>query len=752
MPESRMDSSAGYNTAAAKTRQRWRLIQDKIATSLVTVGGMSVIAAVLLIMFYLFYVVFPLFAPASMEEVGEYGLPAPEAGQTLHLSLEEKLAMGTRITDAGQIIYFDAKNGAVVEQSTLAAGKPSAWFPISEYNNTHAFGFDDGSVQLLQLGYKTSYIDGVRQLAPKIEYPLGEEALELDEDGGSISNVAAAIEEDEATLAAIVDGEVLLSYYTLEESFFDDALTAELDDSSRFKPSIKADYLLLDPTGEWLYVADKAGHVESFRLFGADYRRNEISQLTENGAQLTSLRFLRGGISLLAGTSSGHIHQWFPVRDEQNDYQLAKVRSFEADAGVAVTALTTEHRRKGFATIDAAGNLGVFYTSSQRKLMLEPIADSLLGFTVSPRSDAVLAETGNGRLKLVHLENEHPEISFSSIWGEVWYESYPEPAHIWQSSAANDDFEPKFSLTPLAFGTFKAAFYAMLLALPLAVMGAIYTAYFMAPSMRTVVKPVIEIMEALPTVILGFLAGLWLAPLMEDQLLAAFMIVPMVLLSILVFGFGWERVPERIRLAVPEGWAPALLVPIILLAGGLAFALDDPLENALFAGNTAQWLTNVAGIDYDQRNALVVGFAMGFAVIPTIFSITEDAVFGVPRHLSNGSLALGATPWQTLVRVVLPTASPGMFSAVMIGLGRAVGETMIVLMATGNTPIMDFNIFEGMRTLSANIAVEMPESEVGSSHYRILFLAGLVLFIFTFMFNTIAELVRQRLRAKYSSL
>ncbi|HEX2140047.1 MAG TPA: ABC transporter permease subunit, partial [Woeseiaceae bacterium] len=130
----------------------------------------------------------------------------------------------------------------------------------------------------------------------------------------------------------------------------------------------------------------------------------------------------------------------------------------------------------------------------------------------------------------------------------------------------------------------------------------------------------------------------------------------------------------------------------------------------------------------------------------------EDAVFGVPKHLSYGSLALGATPWQTLVRVVLPTASPGMFSAVMIGFGRAVGETMIVLMATGNTPVMDWNIFEGMRTLSANIAVEMPESEVGSSHYRVLFLAALVLFLFTFLFNTAAEIIRQRLRRKYSTL
>jgi phosphate transport system permease protein len=149
---------------------------------------------------------------------------------------------------------------------------------------------------------------------------------------------------------------------------------------------------------------------------------------------------------------------------------------------------------------------------------------------------------------------------------------------------------------------------------------------------------------------------------------------------------------------------------------------------------------------------MVVGLAMGFAVIPTIFSIAEDAIFSVPKHLSNGSLALGATPWQTLTKVVILTASPGIFSAVMMGLGRAVGETMIVLMATGNTPVMDWSIFQGMRTLSANIAVEMPESEVGSSHYRVLFLAAFVLFVFTFAFNTIAEFVRQRLRDKYSSL
>jgi phosphate transport system permease protein len=177
-----------------------------------------------------------------------------------------------------------------------------------------------------------------------------------------------------------------------------------------------------------------------------------------------------------------------------------------------------------------------------------------------------------------------------------------------------------------------------------------------------------------------------------------------------------------------------------------------PFQDLFFDGDLRTWLSREAGISYDQRNAMVVGCAMGFAVIPTIFSIAEDAIYGVPTTLSDGSLALGATPWQTMVRVTLPTASPGIFSAIMIGLGRAVGETMIVLMATGNTPIMDWNLFEGMRTLAANIAVEMPESAMNSSHYRILFLAALVLFMFTFVVNTGAELIRQRLREKYSSL
>jgi phosphate transport system permease protein len=289
---------------------------------------------------------------------------------------------------------------------------------------------------------------------------------------------------------------------------------------------------------------------------------------------------------------------------------------------------------------------------------------------LAPRANGLLVEGAGGRVNRLEIHNEHPEISFSSLWRKVWYENYQQPEYVWQSSAATNEFEPKFSLTPLVFGTIKAALYAMLFAIPLALMGAAYTAYFMSPQLRQWVKPSIEIMAALPTVILGFLAGLWFAPWVEEHLVDLFMMVLLIPPGLLLFAWGWHRAFLTREAPIPEGWEPLLLIPPLLGLVVLASWLGDPVQILLFQGDLRTWLSNEAGISYDQRNALVVGCAMGFAVIPTIFSIAEDAVFGVPKSLSDGSLALGATPWQTLLFVVLPTASPGIFSALMIGLGR----------------------------------------------------------------------------------
>ncbi|MDF5321981.1 ABC transporter permease subunit, partial [Vibrio parahaemolyticus] len=175
----------------------------------------------------------------------------------------------------------------------------------------------------------------------------------------------------------------------------------------------------------------------------------------------------------------------------------------------------------------------------------------------------------------------------------------------------------------------------------------------------------------------------------------------------MIMGGLWALIPQPLRNRLPNGWHALVLMPVILVLIGLGVWISPTIEQTFFGGDMRLFLTE-HGIGYDQRNALVVGLAMGFAVIPTIFTIAEDAIFSVPKHLSDGSLALGATPWQTLIYVVLLTASPGIFSAIMMGLGGAVGETMILLLATGNAPLMVWNILEGLRSRSATIAVEFP--------------------------------------------
>jgi len=566
-----------------------------------------------------------------------------------------------------------------------------------------------------------------------------------------------AMNEDEENMVLAAAGNsasLQLIKFEKEEDLFGDGFELERYDAPAFDLSQRADFLVIDAEMSWLFSANSSGAMERFNIEDVDAVESfDVKRLIPESESLTQFRPLLGGLSVLVGDTSGTTTQWFMARDKAGVPDFMEIRAFEMDdSSSAINLVAVEERRKGFFTLSDEGELGIYNTTAHRSLLAENVIEGKADFmTVAPRANRLMVQSG-GMLKIWSVDNKHPEVSWSSLWNEVWYENYDEPDYIWQSTAATNDFEPKMSLTPLAFGTIKAAFYAMLFAVPLAICGAIYTAYFMAPEWRRKVKPVIELMEALPTVIIGFLAGLFLAPFIETNLPGVFAILILLPVGILLFGFMWANLPKTIRHTVPDGWDAALLIPVLLFLVWLSMTLATPIEQVFFGGDMRTWISNDLGITFDQRNALVVGIAMGFAVIPSIFSIAEDAIFSVPKHLSQGSLALGATPWQTLVRVVMPTASPGIFSAVMIGMGRAVGETMIVLMATGNTPVMDWNIFEGMRTLSANIAVEVAETEVHSTHYRVLFLAAFVLFMFTFVVNTVAELVRQRLRNKYGSL
>ena len=720
---------------ALSGRRRW---VNTITRHVVALGGGTVIAAIALIFFYLLWIVMPIFQRASIESGTVYDLPV---SSPVFLDVNESDEIGLAFGRAGDVVFWDLAQSAVRHELNLQRSIRQIK-PVYPRSATYAVLDELGGLNIFQARYPVSFAGDVRSIGSDLAYLFSDQWLEL----GKVDDFDVHLAGGTLSVAYLNGKLLTLDRYRDAEPDFelDFPRTREIDLDKSY------DRVIFGPRGRWLYLLDDAGSVAIYEVTRAG-RLNPLHQrqLAEESIRLTAVEPLLGRYSLLAADDRNHITQWFVVRGEFG-LTLEPVRQFtlESDA----EWLIAEPRRKGFAAIDAGGTVHLLYSTSQRTLASHALAGAATGVSViSPRSDLLLTATSEGRVASYHLDNEHPDISLSALWSKVWYEGYQEPVYSWQSSAADNDFEAKFSLTPLLFGTLKAAFYAMLFAVPVAIMGALYTAYFMAPVMRRIVKPGIEIMAALPTVILGFLAGLWLAPLIEANLAAVITILLALPVAIVLLSLGWQWLPEALKRRF-DGWYGLLIVPVIVLSVLGAFSLGPVLESTFFGGDSRNWFLTVLGLDYDQRNALVVGLVMGLAVIPTIFSIAEDAIYGVPTHLINGSLALGATRWQTLVRVVLLTASPGIFSAVMIGLGRAVGETMIVLMATGNTPVMDMNIFEGMRTFAANIAVELPESEVNSSHYRIPFLTALVLFMITFAFNTVAELVRQRLRDRYGSL
>ncbi len=742
-----------FNTPALQRKRRLRALKDRLTRWYVLVGGLAVLATITLIFFYLAYVVAPLFSGASLDKQPVQS-PAwlQDAAPALLLTVEEQNQIAMRIGSTGEVVFFAVDTGAELQRRSLPLPPGASLTSLQQGLPGGALvvaGLSNGQALVFRHLYKVSYPNDVKTITPELDFPYGEAALVLDVQGRPLQHVNLGSNDDRLIVAAATGNQLHLLQLSQSENMMTGETTLEQQriELPQIADPIKA--LYIDARQNWLFVLNGRAQMDVFNL--PQRSLNGRYKLLEDArAEVTTSSFLLGGISLMIGDSKGGIGQWFMARDPDDEQRLKPIRSFQL-GNSPIVQITPEQRRKGFIALDAAGTLGLFHSTAERTLLIEPIAKGAAVMALSPRANQLLVEDGKQLLNF-SLDNPHPEISWNSLWNKVWYENYSEPQYIWQSTAASADFEPKLSLAPLTYGTLKAAFYAMLLAAPLAIAAAIYTAYFMAPRMRRKVKPVIELMEALPTVILGFFAGLFLAPYVESHLPGIFSLLLLTPLGILFAGFAWSRMPEGLRQRVPDGWEAAILIPVVLLVGWFSLAVSPLLEAWLFGGDMRLWIANDLGIPFDQRNALIVGLAMGFAVIPNIFSIAEDAVFSVPKGLTLGSLALGATPWQTLTRVVILTASPGIFSALMIGMGRAVGETMIVLMATGNTPVMEASLFEGMRTLAANVAVEMPESEVGGSHYRVLFLSALVLLTFTFVMNTLAELIRQRLRNKYASL
>jgi phosphate transport system permease protein len=740
--------------AVSAPRTHRRVLLDRWASRLVVLGGLIIIASIVAILFVIVAEVYPLFRPTTAEPlaVPVGGGVGTAVGQGF--GVDEYREIAYAVTAAGELALVPLRGASAptaVPVAGLAGARVTAVTAVGA--DRRLIGLSDGRVIPLEVTFIVEFKEGVRSVTPQAVF--GEPALVDPERRRPVLSLAAAqtgagplvvaqVGPADLVIQSVVEKQALIGAGRKEEVLV--PLPVQVDG--------ELSALALDGRGEDLFLGTSRGQLVRYDLRErAGPARMESVAAATTGAPITVLGFLNGDRTVVVGDGRGAVSTWQVVPPATGGSpRLTRINDFQPHSG-AVVAMSPSRRDKGFVTGDAEGRIHLNYgTSGQTLLAVAADRGRLAALAMAPKADGILAVAGDGALAHWRLDSPHPEITLKTLFDAVWYEGYSQPAHVWQSTGGTDDFEAKFSLTPLVYGTLKGTFYALLIAVPLALLAALYVSEFLHPTLKAYLKPVVEIMAALPSVVLGFLAGLWLAPLIERIVPGLFLLPLVVPAAILAALLGWRGLPLTLRGRLRPGSEVFLLLPVVMIGAALAFVLGGLVEARLLGGDYRGWLLTALGLTYDQRNSLVVGVAMGFAVIPIIFTIAEDSLTNVPQHLRAGSLALGATRWQTALRIVLPTASPGIFSAIMIGFGRAVGETMIVLMATGNTPVMDWSIFSGFRALSANIAVELPEAPEGGTLFRVLFMAAFLLFCLTFVVNTLAEIVRLKLRRRYRYL
>jgi len=738
------------------TRRQIRSITDAITRFIIKTGGISIILCIVGMCVFLVKEVIPLFLPPHASQLEPIALsPVERSASAALIGIDEHQEVAYVLRgDTLEFVFLGETASSISKipsRGLLPGGAVTALARAFGKGHNLAMGTADGHVIPVVVEFTQDFKGSERSIDPSVTRGTPVVASPTPQ---PIDNLAYQSTESEMRFAALLRDQHLWLNTVRTLSRPDgttEALTTQVDLTAQIPSRVTA--LTFTSRTDVLVVGTEDGKVYHFDLRDtAKPVLVETTQASEQSKAVTALAYLMGDRSLVVGDAAGQVAVWMPVREHPttNQTKMTAIHRF-APHQSAVSDITISQRDKGFVTTDAEGGIRLHHsTSGQTLLTITPQQGGLRDTYFSPKADGLISLTETNRLIQHEISNPYPEITLATLFSPVMYEGYERPELVWQSSSGSDDFEAKFSLTPLIFGTIKGTIYAVLLAVPLAVLAAIYTSMFMHPEYRAKIKPTIEIMAALPTVVLGFLAGLWFAPVLERNFPAMAGMVLVTPFAIAVSAGLFLSLPGSLRHRIRPGVEAFLMMPVIIAVVWGCLATNGWWESILFDGHYKPWLQTHLGLNYDQRNAVVVGVAMGFAIIPIIYSISEEALSNVPKNLIAGSLALGATRWQTLLHLVLISASPGIFSALMIGLGRAVGETMIVLMATGNTPIMDWSLFNGFRTLSANIAVEIPEAPHGGTLYRTLFLAGLLLFVATFLLNTVAELIRQRLREKYS--
>lgn len=845
------------------------IIVDRIADRTITIGGILVILTVLAILIYLVQETIPLFRGGEITSRTEYRHEMPSEG-IISSGVDEYKTISFILYDDGTISFFHARTGIILEQYKLNLAEDNIKVYSETINKRHfALGYDNGYVQLLEISfpYQILTAEEVPDDAEELNaldlrkgreiythIPGGqfrkihsevviEDPIQVSEEGNPIIGIDYRVsgEAERKTRAFVTvdsEGTIKLNHIKTKMNLLTGQKRQTISQS--LLPSIDTrnaiHSVLLTDRADMVLIATDEGR--AYRYDTTDFSTPilaEISPMLDSGVNLSFMGFLNGGQSIVVAGTDGSLNIFFVINDKERGARdgksLVRAREYAQPSSPVATGFAPSSRGKSFAVAYEDGSTQLIHATSQKRLLhfKNPEGREILDIAITPRFDGVLYIYDNGSIHFSEFSVPHPETTFFTLFQKVWYEGYEEPSYTWQSSAATDDYEQKLSLVPLIFGSIKAALYSLLFAVPIAILGAIYTSEFVDHRFRNTIKPAMEMMASLPSVVLGFVAALVLAPVVETWItavLAAFVIIPA---ALIVGSLLWQLLPQHLVIRWQNG--PKLLLMFIMVAIAIyCTRLFGPwIEDVLFYGNFKAWLNRDIGgaepflfmvllplvfflssvffsrlirnyierptsgkasyffdlarwivisglsillayeiarflsflgfdarggvIDtYAQRNTLVIGFAMGFAVIPIIYTIAEDALHAVPDHLRAASLGCGATQWQTTIYVILPAAVSGVFSAVMIGMGRAVGETMIVVMAAGNTPLMDWNIFNGLRALSATIAVELPEAVKDGTLYRVLFLSGLVLFAMTFVINTIAEVVRLRFRKKTTQL
>ena len=750
---------------------KWTLFTDKFMSKFITFGGLSVIFAVLLILVFIGLEVIPLLSEAKVSKVETIELPAVEKEA---ITVDEWSTMPGLVTkDSIYFVNLEKEKKVIREEFQRDGDYKITAVSYNQETQSIIVGNEHGKFSVIKINYSKKFLDAYengRQLSETV-YNL-EQLPYLDIAGqeGKIVEIQYAETEEKKLVSGIIeiDGKKKLFCVTLEQEVDlfggtsgEVKVGKRIDLSEFIKGNITK--LELSSQADSLLVASDTGEVFSFRTQEGEITYNQTFKPFKNETEKTvsSMHFLFGSKTVIFSNKEGRVVGWSlykPDKELPLGFGLTKP-NFDNLEGAA-TFFTKSLRNKAFLT-GAGKNITLYYSTNESINWQEELDYEVEHSIISSKYNSIFLTDNQNKLHHYYLDDPHPEASVRTYFAPLWYEGQAEPRYLWESVGGTEEKEKFLSMMPLVFGTFKATFYALLFAIPIALLAAIYTSQFLPPSWKTIIKPLMEVMASLPSVIIGFLAALCFAPMVEDKFPSIMMVLLLTPLSALAMGSLWNNLPPKLRFKCAPGTEFLFFLPVLIFVAWFGWKLGPIVESFLFVvkdsqgneiANFAFWWNKQIGLEYSQKNAMIVGFAMGFAVIPIIFTIAEDSLSNVPKAMTSASLALGASRWQTTWKVIVPTASAGIFSACMIGLGRAVGETMIVLCAAGGIGVMDMNIFNGMRTLSLNLATELPEAAKNGTLYRSLFLGALILFVLTFIINTVAEIIRQHIRNKYKTI